>query len=91
MTAEAKTITARVPLPLVEKVDQIASRLGRSRTWVIEQALSAWVVQEERDCLTQAALEDVAADRVIDHQAVQAWAESLDISCPPLPPSNRSG
>ena len=90
MTAEAKTITARVPLPLVEKVGQIASRLGRSRTWVIEQALSAWAAQEERDYLTQAALEDVAADRVIDHQAVQAWAERLAIPYP-LPPPNRSG
>jgi len=90
MTAETKAITVRLPLPLAEKVGQIASRLGRSRTWVIEQALSAWIAQEERDYLTQAALEDVAVGRVLEHQAVQAWAERLAIPYP-LPPSNRSG
>lgn len=83
MTAATKVLTAHVPLPLADKVDQMASRLERSRTWVIKQALSAWIEQEEeRDRLTMAALEDVDAGRVIDHQAVQAWAESLSTSQP---------
>lgn len=44
----------------------------------MSQALSAWIAQEEeRDRLTQEALADVDAGRVIDHQAVQAGAESL--------------
>ena len=87
MTAATKVLTAHVPLPLADKVDQMASRLERSRTWVIKQALSAWIEQEEeRDRLTLAALEDVDAGRVIDHQAVQAWAESLSTSQPlPVP------
>ncbi|MCP1603959.1 CopG family transcriptional regulator [Pseudomonas citronellolis] len=33
---------------------------------------------DERSRLTHEALADVDADRVIDHQAVQAWADSLD-------------
>jgi len=55
--------------------------------WIMKQALSAWVAQEEeRDRLTQEALADVDAGRVIDHQAVQAWADSLDTDQPlPLP------
>lgn len=78
MTAATKVLTAHVPLPLADKVDEVASRLERSRTWVIKQALSAWIEQEEeRDRLTQLALDDVDAGRVIDHQAVQAWADSL--------------
>lgn len=87
MTAATKVLTAHVPLPLADKVDQMASRLERSRTWVIKQALSAWIEQEEeRDRLTQTALEDVDAGHVIDHQAVQAWAESLSTSKPlPVP------
>lgn len=32
MTAATKVLTAHVPLPLVDKVDQMASRLERSRT-----------------------------------------------------------
>lgn len=78
-----KVITAHVPIPLAEKVDQLASRLARSRGWIIKQALSAWIEQEdERHRLTLEALADVAAGNVIDHQAVQAWADSLDTGRP---------
>lgn len=76
--AATKVLTAHVPLPLAEKVDQLAARLERSRGWIVKQALTAWIEQEEdRSRLTREALEDVDAGRVIDHQAVQAWAESL--------------
>ena len=65
MTAATKVLTAHVPLPLADKVDQIASRLERSRGWIMKQALSAWIAQEEeRDRLTQEALADVDAGRV---------------------------
>ena len=80
---ETKVLTAHVPLPLAEKVDQMAARLDRSRGWVMKQALSAWVdLEEERDRLTREALADVDAGRVIEHQAVQAWAESLSTEAP---------
>ena len=84
---ETKVVTAHIPVPLVDKIDKLASRLERSRGWIMKQALSAWVEQEEeRYRLTQAALADVDAGRVIDHQAVQAWADSLGTDNPlPLP------
>lgn len=73
-----KVLTAHVPLPLAEKVDELAARLDRSRGWIVKQALAAWVDQEEERCrLTREAMADVDAGRVIDHQAVQAWADSL--------------
>ena len=82
-----KVLTAHIPLPLAEKVDELALRLERSRGWIVKQALSAWVKQEEeRERLTMEALADVDAGRVIDHQAVQAWAESLSTDNPlPVP------
>lgn len=80
---ETKVLTAHVPLPLAEKVDQMAARLERSRGWIMKQALSAWIDQEEeRSRLTREALADVDASRVIDHQAVQAWADSLSTDEP---------
>lgn len=83
MSAATKVLTAHVPLPLADKVDQMASRLERSRGWIMKQALSAWIAQEEeRDRLTQEALADVDSGHVIDHRAVQAWAESLDTDQP---------
>ncbi|MGV1794071.1 ribbon-helix-helix protein, CopG family [Rhizobium lusitanum] len=82
-----KVLTAHVPLSLAEKVDLMAERLERSRGWIMKQALTAWLDQEEeRERLTREALLDVDAGRVIDHQAVQAWADSLGSDEPlPLP------
>jgi len=82
-----KVLTAHVPLPMAEKVDQMAARLERSRGWVVKQALTAWIDQEEeRSRLTLEALADVDAGQVIDHQAVQAWAASLELDAPlPVP------
>lgn len=82
-----KVLTAHVPLPLAEKVDQLAARLERSRGWIMKQALSAWIDhEEERSRLTREALVDVEVGSVIDHQTVQAWADSLDTDSPlPIP------
>ena len=82
-----KVLTAHVPLPLAEKVDQMAERLERSRGWIMKQALSAWLDQEEeRERLTREALADVDAGRITDHQAIQAWADSLGTDEPlPVP------
>jgi predicted transcriptional regulator len=84
---ETKVLTAHVPLELAQKVDEVAARLERSRGWIVKQALTAWIDQEdERRRLTLEALADVDAGRVITHQAVQAWAESLESDNPlPLP------
>lgn len=84
---ETRVFTAHVPLPLADKVDQLAARLERSRGWIVKQALSAWIDQEEeRSRLTREALADVDDGRVIDHRDVQAWADSLDTGQPlPVP------
>jgi predicted transcriptional regulator len=84
---DTKVLTTHVPLPLAEKIDQIAGRLERSRGWIVKQALLAWVEQEEkRREMTVEAFADVDSGQVIDHSAVKAWADSLDTDQPlPLP------
>ena len=80
-----KVITAHVPLPLADKVDEMAAKLERSRGWIIKQALAAWLDQEEeRRRLTLEALADVEQQNIIDHESVEAWAVSLS-SDKPLP------
>ncbi len=80
---ETKVVTAHVPLPLADKIDDLAQRLERSKAWIVKQALTAWVDQEEeRRRLTLEALTDVDKGHVIDHQSVQAWAESLNTDSP---------
>jgi predicted transcriptional regulator len=82
---ETKVVTAHVPLELAAKVDAIAERRDRSRGWIMKQALSAWVEQEEqRYRLTLEALADVDAGRTVDHDEVETWVDSLD-SGQPLP------
>lgn len=84
---DTKVLTAHVPRPLADKVDELATRLERSRGWVVKQALTAWVEQEEeRRRLTLEALADVDAGHLIDHQAIQAWADSLETDTPLPPP-----
>jgi predicted transcriptional regulator len=84
---ETKVVTAHVPLELASKVDAIAARRDRSRGWIMKQALSLWVAQEEeRYRLTLNALADVEAGKTIDHDEVENWVESLDTDKPlPVP------
>jgi predicted transcriptional regulator len=89
MAAATKVLTAHVPLGLAEKVEAMASRLDCSRGWVMKQALAAWVDQEEeRHRMTLEAFEDVDAGRLIEHQAIREWADSLQTDRP-LPPPTR--
>ncbi|WBX83874.1 CopG family ribbon-helix-helix protein [Sphingosinicella microcystinivorans] len=82
-----RVLTAHVPVDLAEKVDSVAARLERSRGWVVKQALAAWVDQEEeRHRLTLEALADVDAGRLVDHQSMRDWAESLETVSPLSPP-----
>ncbi|MEI8363754.1 MAG: ribbon-helix-helix domain-containing protein [Betaproteobacteria bacterium] len=78
---QTKVLTAHVPLQLANQIDLMAARLERSRGWIVKQALAGWIDQEEeRSRLTREALADVDIGQVIDHQSVQAWADSLSTS-----------
>ena len=80
---ETKVVTAHLPTELAAKVDAIAARRDRSRGWIMKQALSAWVEQEEqRFRLTLEALADVDAGRTVDHDDVEKWVDSLDSDRP---------
>lgn len=82
-TAKTRSVTAHVPEQLAQKVDLMAEHLERSKSWIIRQALAAWVDQEEeRSRMTHEALADVDAGRLTDHQAVQVWADSLSTENP---------
>jgi predicted transcriptional regulator len=43
----ARVITAHVPIPLAEQVDELAVRLDHSRGWIVRHDLAAWIEQEE--------------------------------------------
>lgn len=85
--ADTKVLTAHISIPLADKVDQLAASRKRSRGWIVKQALSFWVDQkEERRCLSLEAMADIDTGRIVDHQAMQAWADSLGTDTPLPPP-----
>jgi predicted transcriptional regulator len=78
VTLDTKVITTHLPLPLAEKLDAMAAQLDRSRGWIMKQALSAWMQQEEElSRLTREAMADVDGGRVVDHSVVRAWSDRL--------------
>lgn len=83
----SQPITAHLPTDLVERLDQFADRLERSRGWIVKQAVGVWLEREaERDRLTAEALASADAGRLIAHDEVEEWLDGLDTAEPkPLP------
>lgn len=76
--AEKQIMTIQFPKLVVEKVDEIAARLERSRNWIVKQAVSDWIAkEEEKDRLTREALADVDMGLVTDHSEMVAWVEGI--------------
>ena len=73
-----RVVTAHLPTELAEKLDGLADSLDRPRGWLVKEAVEAYVgLAEERRRETLAALEDVDAGRVVEHDEVEAWAQGL--------------
>ena len=84
---DTRVMTAHVPVPLADQVDELAARLDRSRGWIVKQALAAYVEREERHRrMTLEGLADVEAGKGVPHDQVKAWAASLGTDNPmPMP------
>jgi predicted transcriptional regulator len=76
MADVGRVVTAKLPDELVSQMDEVSDRIDRSKSWIVRQALSEWLAEEERRYeLTLEALEDVDAGRTIPHEEVLAMAE----------------
>ena len=80
---ETRVLTAHVPVQLAEKVDELATRLERSRGWIVKQALADWIeLEEERRRLTLEAMADVDAGNVVYQEEIEKWVASLGTDKP---------
>lgn len=69
-------ITARVDEATVDKLDQLAGELDRSRSWLIAKAVQEYVEREtEFREMIRVAEEDFAAGRVHTQEEMEAWLE----------------
>ncbi len=82
---DTKIISAEISTELLDRVDELAAKLDLPRSSVLEQALGDWADwEEERHRMTLEGLADVDAGRVVDHEVVRTWADSL-LTDNPLP------
>lgn len=90
---KTRVVTAHVPEDLVKRVEKYAENQERSKGWVVRQALEAWVSQEEEwERMTLEGIADVDAGRVIAHEGVARWLESLKTDDPlPMPKPKNAG
>ena len=88
--ADMRTITAPLPIELAESVDRWAEKHGRTRSWLVREAVGQFLAREnERDRLIREALDAVDAGQLISHEDMVAWAESLGTDKPLPPPEPR--
>ncbi|AIR00067.1 CopG family ribbon-helix-helix protein [Pluralibacter gergoviae] len=88
--ADMRTITAPLPIEMAENVDRWAEKHGRTRSWLVREAVGQFLAREnERDRLIREALDAVDAGQLISHEDMVAWAESLGTDKPLPPPEPR--
>ncbi|PKM16582.1 MAG: transcriptional regulator [Gammaproteobacteria bacterium HGW-Gammaproteobacteria-2] len=72
--------TVRLQPELEEHLDALASRLQRSKSWLINQALSEYIerqtLEQSRWQETLKAMEAVAQGKVVSGEAVHTWLQS---------------
>jgi predicted transcriptional regulator len=75
--AKAASVKVRLEPELDEKLSAVATRLDRSRSWVIQQALREFIeFQLWQMSAIEKGLRDAESGRVIEHEDVVAWVES---------------
>ena len=75
--AKAASVNLRLEPELDEKLSAVATRLDRSRSWVVQQALKEFIeLQLWQMSAIQDGLRDVESGRVIAHEDVVTWVES---------------
>lgn len=73
-----QTLSIQLPAALATEVEKLAMELGRSTSWVVEEALRAIVKKTQRhhQQILQG-LADVDAGRVVDHADMVDFANRL--------------
>ncbi|WP_235516557.1 CopG family ribbon-helix-helix protein [Caballeronia cordobensis] len=78
MAEALKTVTAQLPVNLVDRMDDMAARLDRSKQWIVRKAVVAYMARAERERqMIQEGLDDVDSGRLVSMEAIERWADSL--------------
>ena len=76
MSKDGRVVTANLPDDLVSRMDEVAERIDRTKSWIVREAVAEWLAEEQRRHeLTLEALNDVDEGRTIPHEEVLAMVE----------------
>ena len=83
--------TVRLPPEIEESLNAMAGKLQRSKSWLINKALSEFIerqaLEQSRWLETLKAMESVAQGKVVSGEAVQTWLQSWGGPEELLPPT----
>jgi predicted transcriptional regulator len=72
MGDQGRVVTAKLPTELAIRLDEMAGRMDRTRSWIIKQAVAQWLVEEERFFqLTLEALKSMDDGRTFTQEEVE--------------------
>jgi len=79
-----------MPDELMQKLNEAAEKMRRSKGWIINDAVTEYLAREERDSQmleeTRQALVDIKAGRVVDGAQVIEWLNSWGTKKEKSPP-----
>jgi len=83
MPDDGRVVTAKLPDDLVSKMDEVADRIDRSKSWIVREAVADWLAEEQRRYeMTVEAIasmdngQSLAQDEVEKHFAVRRKARN---------------
>jgi predicted transcriptional regulator len=72
MADDGRVVTAKLPDDLVARMDEIADRIDRSKSWIVRQALIEWLAEEQRRYeLTLEAMKSADEGRSLTQEEVE--------------------
>lgn len=74
MSVLGRVVTAKLPEAVVVRMDEIARRIARSKSWIVREAVTQWLNEEQRrDTLTNDAIREFEEGHTVDHDSLRAW------------------
>ena len=72
MSEDGRVVTAKLPDELVSRMDEIAGRIDRSKSWIVRAAVTEWLAEEQRRYeLTLEALRSVDEGKSVSQEQVE--------------------
>jgi predicted transcriptional regulator len=69
MADDGRVITAKLPDDLVNRLDEAAERIDRSKSWIVREAVGEWLAEEQRRYeMTLEALAEVDHGRTVSQE-----------------------